>query len=183
MATPHPHDPNHNPPTLRSAFLDSFPSTGTPSTGPGEPAELTEPQAKRLLALALTKRRPVDRLIDRLSASDGHGWMRTVLMLPTFTRAGDLTSGLVNGTWSIDRLNQFKNECKQLTGASNDERSRLAGMLGYYLAVATGLASGGRNLSSQPQAELEAVLLDLAEAAPQPWSDLLARAALKLSGE
>jgi|GEM_PF-1216227 len=178
MSQPHPHDPNHNPPTLRSAFLDSMPTTGTPTTG--MPTDVTEPQAKRLLAMALTKRRPVDRLIDRIAASDGHGWMRTALALPTFTRAGDLASALVQGGWTTERMNQFKNECKQLTGASQDERSRLAGMLGYYLTVAAALVHTGRNLSSQPKIELEAVLLDLAEAAPQPWSDLLARAALTL---
>jgi len=179
MSQPHPHDPQHNPPTLRSSFLDSSPTTGTSFSQD----DLSEPQAKRLLMLALTKRRPVDRLIDRISASDGHGWMRTILSLPAFTRAGDLTQGLVQGGWTADRLGQFKNECKQMTGANQDERSRLAGMLGYYLAVAAGLAHSGRNLSSQPQAELEAVLLDLAEAAPLPWSDLLARGALKLTGE
>jgi hypothetical protein len=88
---------------------------------------------------------------------------------------------LVLGEASFEQLETLKRASKSLhrrPGADAEVRA----FLGYVLSVASAAAHYRARLSHLPAAEVETLLLDLAGILPEPWSDLLARAAMVLQG-
>jgi hypothetical protein len=155
--------------------MTSVPPANPSPEGSRSPALPLE-TATRLLRLGLSEpRRPVDDLIDRLGAADGATWLEGALERVL----GDLGSAreqLVEGRATIAQLASVKEHSQTLLRAGPDADSRLAGIAGYFLALAAALRHHGHALSSRGRDELDAVLLDLATAAPSPFSELLSGA-------
>jgi len=147
----------------------------TPRVTP--PTDLEEHAVTRLLELGLAEpRRPVDALIDRLGAADGMAWFTRFLASGPLAETGDAESAILDGAAQLDQLGAIKERSKELLADAIAEDDRLAGLAGYFLTIAAGLAHHGANLSSRSLADLRPVLLDLASVCPEAWSRLLTRA-------
>jgi hypothetical protein len=155
------------------------PRLGASRDGPREPEPRIDHEgATSLLRMAMVgPRRGVDGVIDRLRMPDGAEWLESALMTFPAPSAAEARTMLVEGSAGLERLAEAKERHKQamLSGAPASQRQRA--ILLYYLCVAAGLAHHGLLLTSQPQGEVSAALLDLAVALPEPWSLMLARAA------
>ena len=139
--------------------------------------ELTETGVTRLLTLGLAgPARPVDELIDRLLQNDGHRWLSSVLGSWPVAAHGSSRVQLFEGRAAVDELRSIKNESKDLLKRARDRDDRLAGLLGYFFSVAAALAHHGELITSRPRAEVDPILLELAEVTPVAWSQLLSRA-------
>lgn len=149
-----------------------------------EPPTLAETTVTRLLELGIAgPRRPLDALIDRLSAADGSSWFAGTLEGAPFGGADESHRGLIDGASPLDDLESLKNEGKRLLASGMAERERLAGLSAYFLAVSAALAHHRTNISSRPPHDLSDALLDLASVLPSPWSGMVARGAMRLTGE
>lgn len=147
-----------------------------PRTGDSDP---TGERLSRLLALGIRgPGRPLDALLSRLSEPDASDWLRAAIETGPLGTLGPRAEGLYEGRATVEELAAVKEECKALLRASDCEESRLVSMLSYFLAVAAALVHHDTLISSRSRLELEPLLLDLAEVAPSPWPELLARAAL-----
>lgn len=145
------------------------------------PTAFADRPTLRLLSLGLGgPSRPVARVLARLSEIDGAEWFRSALHRLPLDKA-DPEAFFVRGGASASELEAVKARCKRL--ASTSDESMLLGALGYLLAVAAAACHNGSVISSRPQPEIESALLDLAQVLPAPWQDMLARAALLLSGD
>lgn len=139
---------------------------------------LTFEQTTSLLRLGLSDPpRPVDELIERLRAADGASWLATTLERGPLAGVGNATDVLVEGRCTPEQLRTVKDEARAMSKKS-DARDRLAGIAAYFLAIAAGLRHHGTLLTSRDRAAVNEVLLDLAEAAPDPFSGLLMDATL-----
>lgn len=130
-------------------------------------------------------RRPVDDLIHRLELDDGVAWFTRHLGRGALGRSGPASELLVGGTASLEQLRHLKRDCKlqfKQGKRDGDADAALAGLAGYFLAIAAALHHHGRHIGSQPGAALADVLLDLASALPEPWAELLAAAAPEVAG-
>ena len=127
------------------------------------------PPSRRLLAVTilragLEETAPIRELLVRLQEPDGARWF------------DELLSGAEDRTKSLDECRVLKREAKKSTALeSREERVRGFGLYLYSLAAA--LVEHGRSITSQERATIDEVLLDLAEAAPEPWSGVFSRAA------
>lgn len=158
-------------------------SDSTPNRPGGHASadRLGEGTITRLFQLGLSgPRRPVDALIDRLGAPDAAAWLeRTMDRAP---RVGELEpAGAVLGGADADTLSRVKNTGKKLLADAGSEDQRLTGLALYFFAVASALAHHDTVICSRTRDELHAVLLDLAAACPEPWSDLCTKAAANAS--
>lgn len=154
-------------------------NSSTPNPGRGETLEAGT--ITRLFRLGLSgPRRPVDALIDRLGAPDAEAWLgRAMERAP---RIGELEpSGVLLRGVDTDTLSRIKNTGKKLLAEAGAEDHRLTGLALYFFAVASALAHHDTVICSRTRDELHPVLLDLAAACPEPWSDLCTRAAAKAS--
>jgi hypothetical protein len=141
--------------------------------------DLNQADASRLLHLGLTgPPRPVDQLINRMSTKDGHTWLRKTLETGPTAAFGPPVAQLVEGAATLDQLVTMKQSGKSLAGSSCDDQSTLAAMVCYFFPIASAMVHHGRNICSRSRDELNVTLLDLATVAPEPWADLLSRAAL-----
>ncbi len=133
--------------------------------------------ATSLLRLGMVgPRRGVDAVIDRLRMPDGAQWLESSLLVFA-PSAEEARAMLVEGSARLDQLGEAKERHKQAMLSSAPASERQRAILLYYLCIAAGLAHHARSLTSQPQADVSAALLDLAVALPEPWSLMLARAA------
>lgn len=141
------------------------------------PTDLHDNAVTRLLELGLAQpRRPVDALIDRLGATDGPAWFDRFLSTGPLAQTGDPVGALIDGAIQLDQLEAIKGASKALLAGAIAEDDRLAGLAGYFLTIAAGLAHHGSNLSSRSLGDLHPVLMDLASVCPEPWAQLLASA-------
>jgi hypothetical protein len=153
------------------------------SGAPGFPDTSFE-TASKLLRLGMSRpRRPVDDLIDRLGASDGARWLDSVLEAAPLADLGVPASWFATGAPTLDELNAVKERSKDIVRSGPDKETRLAGIAGYFLSIAVALRIHGELITGRRRDEVDAVLLDLAEAAPSPFNDLLSAATLVPSSE
>lgn len=136
----------------------------------------------RLLALGLRgPRRPVDRLIARLELPGASEWVDGALRSLKCRSDSDpvgVRELLLDGG-EIAAMRVLKDRCKKDASNGTEGEEALEPMLGYFLAIASGLAHHGELISTIPRGEIDAVLLDLASVMPEPWADLLCRATLR----
>jgi hypothetical protein len=131
----------------------------------------------RLLSLGLGgPSRHVAMLLLRLAAPDGGAWLTGALAKIPLDGADPAAFFLGRDT-SLLRLRSAKDSCKRLS--TGDEDTKLAGTLGYLLAVGAALDLHDEIISSRPPSELADVLLDLAQVMSGQWEPMLARAALR----
>ncbi len=141
-------------------------------------AEYFDPHQKetisRLLKLGQSPR-PVDALIDRLSASDGHTWLGTNLERAFGAKCGPVTEKLTDPSTPVDELVMLKDLSKQ-HGRREGDDAGLTAMAAYFLSVAAAVAHHGVLISSRSQTELTSVLEDLAVVVEPPFRELLLKA-------
>lgn len=137
-----------------------------------------------LLALGLTGfRRPVDEIVARLREDGARDWLAASLEAGPARRFGRVEEILLEGRASLTLLLQIKEESKRLYRASGpDAEARLSGLATYLIVLASAFVNRAARIAGATADELRAAWLALAPAAPEPWDDLLARAALGLSG-
>ncbi|QOJ00177.1 MAG: hypothetical protein HRU70_06620 [Phycisphaeraceae bacterium] len=156
------------------------PNPDNPAQPPIGPGDLAQPLVSRLLEMAIsTPDRPLDRVISKILAPNGHAWLTDALRCPAGLPIPSAPeSAFADGSLPLDTLKAIKDRAKPLALSSHDPQTRLAATASYYVAIAAALVHHRTLITSQPAAELVAALADFAEAAPEPWSRLLGQAAL-----
>lgn len=146
----------------------------SPSTSP-----LTDRQALSLLREGFSgPQRPVDDLIERLERSDAEQWFGgAVSRLQSWVDFP--LEGAITGALTLDQAEELKDASKRRMVRESSADARLAGLLGYFVAVAVALAHHGRLIASRSREEVDHALVDLADGCPQPWRALLQDAALR----
>lgn len=135
-------------------------------------------RASVLLRFGITRpRRSVDALIERLERSDGPTWLDAALATGPLTGLGGPTA-FARGTAPLESIHRAKDRGKELAAHAREPEERLAGLAGYFVAIAAALAHHGSAITTRPIDELAPMLLDLATVAPSPWTELFGRAAL-----
>lgn len=133
--------------------------------------------ASHLLELGLSgPKRPIDRLIDRLSQPDAFLWLEKNLLSGPAGAFGDPLVYLVEGKATLDQLIAIKQTSKSLLGASPGDEANLTALAGYFFAVAAALVHHQTVICSRPRDEMTTALLDLAAVAAEPWATLLSDA-------
>lgn len=123
-------------------------------------------------------RRPVDDLIDRLKKGDGASWLPVALENGPMRGMGSPVEMLVQGKATAQQCGVIKDHSKVFVRKAVDTDARVAGIAGYFLAIAAGLKHHGLLITTRERAGLRDILLDLAEALPKPYSELVSQAAL-----
>ncbi len=140
-------------------------------------------RATSLLQMVLAgTRRPVDDLIERLSETDGSAWFRAAIKRSPFGTRVAQSIKTSDAAPDLETLIAAKQDSKQVLHRAADRDAWLVGLAGYLLAIASAAVHHGAVISSTSSHELAGSLLDLATVAPEPWSDLLGRAALVVGG-
>lgn len=137
-------------------------------------------EAGRFLEMGLGDTgRPIDLLLDRLAETDGREWFTNTLRA-VYASAELDTDGIAGGTVpDLQALKRIKSDAKKRVASVGDSRGQLSAMLGYFVTVGLALAFHGERICSRKRGELDPILLDLASACPEPWSDFLSRATLQ----
>lgn len=147
-------------------------------TGPlDDPRDLTAEQTAQFLRLALSGSRPIDHLLRRLEDADGPEWFARALPSSPVGSIPDGCRKLAEGPVEITELDLIKRRSKALSMHATYHEEMLAGVAGYFLAVAAGVVHLRRLLSSRPVEELEPIFRDLAALVPEPWATLVKSAA------
>ncbi|TVQ54943.1 MAG: hypothetical protein EA377_04415 [Phycisphaerales bacterium] len=143
------------------------------------PRSLSKHQTAHLLQHGLTVPvRPIDTLLDHLTAPNGWEWLETALR-EEFSEA-ERAMALAGGDDSPDsesRLVALKERAKTLVAEAPTEDRALAAMAMYCLTVASGLVHHGQLHSSRGPAEWSEVFADLAGVAFPQWRSILLQAA------
>lgn len=145
-----------------------------PSTSP-----LTDRQASSLLREGIAgPARPVDDLILRLERTDGERWL-----VDAIARLNSWMDFPVehahSGKMSLSQAEALKDVAKRRMTAESSSDARLAGLLGYFIALGSALAHHGTLIASRSREEVDNALVDLAEACPDPWRSLLQDAVMR----
>src|ERR1043165_3099429 len=136
-------------------------------------------RATKMLRLGIVgPRRGVDDLIDRLRTPDGWSWWEACMGELGEGAAKDAATRLVKGESTLDFLAKAKTRHKAKLGAGNPSPIRLASMAAYYVCVAAALVHYQKSITGQDAEMLSDALADLAASTPEPWSELLGKAAL-----
>ncbi len=134
--------------------------------------------ASRLLELGLSgPKRPIDGLIDRLCQPDAPLWLEKNLTSGPAGAFGDPVVYLVEGKATLDQLVAVKQTSKSLLGAGREDEPRLTALTSYFFAIAAALVHYRTIICSRSRNEVDAILLDLAAVAAEPWATLLSDAA------
>ena len=158
----------------------SAPDTDIPA-GDGSPLALST--ASKLMRLGISRsRRPVDDLIDRLRQPDAAAWLDTALRSGPIPDDGAPAALLVEGAATTGDLEAIKERSKALLRTAGAGSQRLPGIAGYFLSIAAALRHHGVLITARSRDELDPVLLDLAEAAPAPYGEMLSAATLADDG-
>ncbi len=149
----------------------------------GEGSPLALNTASKLMRLGISRsRRPVDDLIDRLREPDAAEWLDTALRSGPIPDDGAPVALLVEGTATAEDLVSLTERSKALLRTAGAGSQRLPGVAGYFLSIAAALRHHGVLITDRSRDELDPVLLDLAEAAPAPYGDMLSAATLAETG-
>ena len=149
-----------------------------PPSGPMSHSTPDRDATSRLLDLCLPEeRRPVDDLIDRLRAPDGASWIGAAIA--TLARDDEpVDESIVEVPRDMPRLVAIKNTGSRLAGNRVDPEVRMTGIAIYFIAVAAALVHHRELISSRDREEIDGILVDLGDAMPEPWGDLMSRAAM-----
>lgn len=143
------------------------------------PEDISVDAASRLLKLGLGgRRRPVDDLIDRLHEPDGARWLTQALDAGPLEGIGDAEAIFLNGEGGLAKLTAIKERSKVILDRPRDRDERLAGLAAYFLSIAAGLRHHGKVIGGRGREDRNTVLLDIAAAAPAPFSEMLGKATL-----
>lgn len=123
---------------------------------------------------ATTPSRPVDFVIERLATDDGAQAMAMDIESRFHVNVDDLVDGAV----PLETMRGVKDGAKR---AFEDHAKDVSAVALYFLAVSSGLASYGVNLSSRTGAELIETMIDFGEACPAPWRAMVRSAVLCLA--
>lgn len=85
---------------------------------------------------------------------------------------------LPEGAPSLDDLERMKDRAKAAGTDASTLEEALCATLAYLVCVAAALAHHGRTITSRPRAEMDRILVDLADAVPARWRTMLLRAVL-----
>ncbi len=141
---------------------------------------ITAKDATRLLRLGLAgPRRPIDPALDLMRDEAGQEWFRTALSRGPVGQEGDPEALLLRGEADLDRLRALKDRCKRLLNAVPDEREKAGIVVAYFLVLAAAIAHHGTSISSRARSEVDPVLIDIADLAPEPWRAMLLSAAVR----
>lgn len=142
-----------------------------------EPSDLPLEAAARLLREGIgAPPRPVDDLIDRLLEPSGAEWLPAALASGPMRGMGEPALLLAGAGATLEQLEAIRRQSAAQVKSGPSE-ARLEGLAGYFLAVAAALRQHGTLITRRDRAEVNAVLLELAAAAPPPYCDLLREAA------
>lgn len=134
-------------------------------------------RVSRLLELGLSRERePIDGLVARLRASEGADWLRKAIESGGIGSRADWESIASPAGAPTSLLRAIKDRANDLLRDPADQDAFHAGMAGYFIAIAAGLAQHGELLTRQPREKLEPILRKLSEVAPSPWAPLFRRA-------
>ncbi len=126
---------------------------------------LDQTQLSRLMRLGINgPRRPVDALIQRLSAQGGKEWLARILQEDLPERERSLIKQAVERSATLDQLQELKSFAKDRLTVAKTENDRICSLFSYFISLAGALATHGQVITSRGADELELVLLDLAEA-------------------
>ena len=143
--------------------------------------EIDHSRANRLLGVGLGgDPRPVDELIGYLSSGIAAKWLEFALDHGPMKEIGPAREYLLDGRATADQMRLAKNQSKRLLKKATTSQERLAAMAGYFISIAASLAHHRVVSSDRPYADIRNVLIDLATALPEPWSDMLGRATIVL---
>ncbi|MEM7166645.1 MAG: hypothetical protein AAF581_14350 [Planctomycetota bacterium] len=131
--------------------------------------------SKDLLRLGLSSPgRPLDQLVELLERVDAAAWLAGAL------DAHDCLQGaepFPAGTHTLEQLEALKEQAKQHGSSAAAGSSATHATAGYFVAVAAALNEHGTKISSAPEAELRATLLDLASVTTDAWQQFWMQAA------
>ena len=155
-------DSHFNSPTSMMAF-DQFDSS----------------RANRLLGMGLAGApRPVDELINYLSTGIASKWLEFALDHGPAKGIGPARAMLLEGAATPDQMRAIKDHSKRLLKKAATQQERLAAMAGYFISIAASVVHHRVVPSDRPYADIRNVLIDLATALPEPWSDMLGQATI-----
>lgn len=138
--------------------------------------EASGARTARLLELGRTPpRRAVDLLIEDLRDHPGSNHLEELLTASPLRSLGPLQETLIQGSADLDALIRAKEQCKR-PPPNPDLRTSLERQAGYFTTIAAALVHYQQRICSKSMEELTPILLDLASAAPEPWSELYCRA-------
>jgi len=120
---------------------------------------------------------PIDELLARLRSAQGPAWLEGELRGGRLAPPELFEKLRVGSEVPIEGLERLKERGNELLKAPSDRDALLAGMAGYFLAVAAALATRGTLITSQNPERLAPILRRLSEAAPEPWKGIFAAAA------
>ena len=139
---------------------------------------LTPDTAVHLLEVGLTgPLRPVDRVIKRLHEADGEQWFTRAVAEAAEVTGCDVAR-LPEEAPSLDDLEDMKERAKAAGADASTVEEALCATLAYLVCVAAALAHHGRTITSRSRAEMDRILVDLADAVPARWRTMLLRAVL-----
>lgn len=141
---------------------------------------LTTVEVLHLLEMGVTGPiRPVDRVIARLHQADAEDWLAHALIVAA-RLTGHEVGRLPEDRPTLEQLRTIKERAKEAAVAATSPGEILSATFAYLACVGAALAHHGRNISSRPPMELHHILVDLADAAPPRWRDMLLEAALRI---
>ncbi len=153
-------------------------NTGETASPRTPPPRLTPDEAIHLLEVGVTgPLRPVDRVIKRLHEADAEEWFTHALAEAAEVTGYDMAR-LPEEAPSLDDLERMKERAKAASADASTIDSALCATLAYLACVAAALAHHGRTIASRSRAELDSVLVDLADAVPARWRKMLLKAVL-----
>jgi len=137
--------------------------------------QLTTDQTAQLLHASLSQSlRPIDMLVDRLSEADGGAWLNRSLRQVLDASEIEMLGGTAVSEAAIAAV---KSRAKRRLAAAPTHQEHVAALACYCLAVARGLVSCNRLLSSRSGEEWAELFADLAGELPPPWRETVSHAA------
>lgn len=138
---------------------------------------LDEHSAKSLLAMALrASARPLDQLIERLTAEDGPRWLAAVSQNPALAELGVTYDALIDGEADLKMLESIKDLSKSAVARQTEDSSKLEPTYLYFMSLAAALAHHGEIISSQGRQEILDAFEELADALPHRERSLIDKA-------
>jgi hypothetical protein len=143
--------------------------------------QLDRSRANRLLGVGLGgDTRPIDELIAYLSSGIAARWLELALDHGPMKDFGSAREWLFDGRASATQMRAVKDQSKRLLKKAVAPQERLAAMAGYFIAIAASVVHHRIVPSDRPLGDIREVLIDLATALPEPWSEMLGKATLTL---
>ncbi|MHC4319971.1 MAG: hypothetical protein ACYTF4_15880 [Planctomycetota bacterium] len=156
-------------------------STGETAQPESLNPRLTPVDAVHLLEVGVTgPLRSVDRVVERLQHRDSEKWFKHALTVAAQITGHDVAR-LPEDAPSPDDLVLMKDRAKAARADAPTVDLALCATLTYLVCLGAALAHHGRRITSRPRAELDRVFVDLADAVPPPWQEMLLKAALTTS--